>query len=1394
MSATEEISRYFDATNAYYSPTLSRRPAASNYDFPEKSQKKDKKWSIGSLFRRKKKNDSDSSSEENVSKKGFLRKKRKPTDKRKKPVKVVGTFDHVVLPACQNLQIPVYHVEDYSTGVLSDPTTYSCSAYRDRLSTPTVFQRESRNRQQNSEKDIFNQRENKRSPSAFAHGSLDNLGRRSRRELTKARVEARRDVKCGSSSDEDSQRSHSSSRFISDESLTKSHRDGSLSRRSRAARTERYIRRISREEENILRSKSDAESRNIHGAFCRKPVGIQVVSERNIGTCLSHSSFSGLSTVPLNHKLTSNSYKPINSSNYNTKENLILNNHVPSELHLSNRRSLSCDSHIHKAVTSDATAEHICFAVPNLMQNPEAVIRASSNYVHRQPPPPPPRDPRRLTVVLSGEGSRPTSYSFERGRHGYKSTFDNNANELGKADFHQWNTNCRSTSEDNLPCQPIGKLPPRPSSATPDTEQQRTPKRQPENLNCFQNFQYLTDRNPRSRKPIFIQCSSENDDYCKSISQKSLDFWKQKDQEELHRRKESTVPKSGSSSPQMFTSQTRVRSKVFLPDSAADQRSEVSAPQPEAGGVHVAETAMTNTPNTSSKQSSDSAKDNVTKRKSTNLEEALDELEAIYNSLRLGDEDLLERAEQREMSAAAEKLIQSKAEVYPSWSTSRGAMSDSSYSYEPFETADQHRRKRFLKKSHVADRKTDDMAFRKLNKERFATISDPQSVVSKVSYLLATPAYDSYDDNNLEQSNKKSIEKEPDITLDDVVYRTIKHANNTLKVVDPQPPFGIPLGPVSPAANSDYLHAVPDPTPTFVKNQKIPDIVKDDLAFRNLRKDDNKEPALPPLNGEDITNNNACRPDLNYMKKKRAIRSLSANISNLVDGESQQEISEKPVSNTGNDNQSLTDIADVMEFARQVLREKESKINASRAGFLSDTEANKIRYKLQLTNRETPKSKRLSFLNELRCGGAKNARNESSQHKVQVHVPSHKEKLLHSRPPRSSTADRKAKSPTKESTPIPLSPLEEKMQLRNDDESASIDTLLKAIAVEAKETSDRIAATLTNCNDSENSENGNAANEIDNVKISENLKTDDCVNVNIQLSNLDECSDHAKMCKKLLECVAGSTPEAEQSSSEINTPSSTTDDAKQPDTTVDGERCVNENSDSEHDYENISGNENDNPSSVLNNRDTESKSDKDQGHHNDKVVSNSPDLVKVSDESTEVDKDCSVNTLGDSESKSVEREDEKGEKCVGVLSYAALSDNTKECALLTENYCMDASNHIVSFQSSHYGDVQAFGLQKREACITHKASTSSTCCVTKREEIRCFDQFDEGKSNLRNVRDSRHTLNKLQPTRSWYCDPVIVAIACIYGLACIHQLASMNLIFVLSIVLAALAVVVSLIL
>jgi len=189
------------------------------------------------------------------------------------------------------------------------------------------------------------------------------------------------------------------------------------------------------------------------------------------------------------------------------------------------------------------------------------------------------------------------------------------------------------------------------------------------------------------------------------------------------------------------------------------------------------------------------------------VEESLQELEDMYNSLGLSDEDLLDRAERRDLPTVHQNMR-----------------------YQSFDELDCITVKRVLPKtrrSGVPDIISDDMAYRRLNKKE----SKRQSFVSG-SFLLVLPTV-----YNLDKIPKPSS-GEPDITLDDVVFRSQRQHLNFLKISDPQPPFGIPLGPIVSAAATDYLHAVPEGRykPSF-HPRKIPDTVEDDLAFRSLRKD-----------------------------------------------------------------------------------------------------------------------------------------------------------------------------------------------------------------------------------------------------------------------------------------------------------------------------------------------------------------------------------------------------------------------------------------------------------------------------------------------------------------------------------------------------------------------------
>jgi hypothetical protein len=157
-----------------------------------------------------------------------------------------------------------------------------------------------------------------------------------------------------------------------------------------------------------------------------------------------------------------------------------------------------------------------------------------------------------------------------------------------------------------------------------------------------------------------------------------------------------------------------------------------------------------------------------------------------------------------------------------------------------------------------------------------------------VTAAMATDSQD-LDGSGCSRSGSFSPD-EPDVIYDDVAYRQIRQANKSLRVAEPQPPFGIPLGPVTPASPSDYLHSSVTPEQMDLRPllhpTKYPDLVRDDLAFRNLRKDAGQLQLPPgPVNTDKLDDLLQYVPQqlaTKSLKKKRAIRSLSANIGQLI--------------------------------------------------------------------------------------------------------------------------------------------------------------------------------------------------------------------------------------------------------------------------------------------------------------------------------------------------------------------------------------------------------------------------------------------------------------------------------------------------------------------------------
>lgn len=126
------------------------------------------------------------------------------------------------------------------------------------------------------------------------------------------------------------------------------------------------------------------------------------------------------------------------------------------------------------------------------------------------------------------------------------------------------------------------------------------------------------------------------------------------------------------------------------------------------------------------------------------------------------------------------------------------------------------------------------------------------------------------------ENEENKNDKEPDIVLDDVFSRNLKHANQMLKASEPLP-FGIPnqkLCPIAPKPSQDYLSVEPIQTrKSLIVAQNNPDLIADDLAVRNLRKDNPNYGRRRNL--IEIDNNH-------FMKRNHTLSSLSEHIYNGI--------------------------------------------------------------------------------------------------------------------------------------------------------------------------------------------------------------------------------------------------------------------------------------------------------------------------------------------------------------------------------------------------------------------------------------------------------------------------------------------------------------------------------
>jgi hypothetical protein len=176
---------------------------------------------------------------------------------------------------------------------------------------------------------------------------------------------------------------------------------------------------------------------------------------------------------------------------------------------------------------------------------------------------------------------------------------------------------------------------------------------------------------------------------------------------------------------------------------------------------------------------------------------------------------------------------------FMNWNTSSSFENLEERGFTPVTSTPIRQRTPSRRRSAVIDKKTDDVVYRicRANNRPAPSTRDP-AVIAGQSYLLLSPECAK---TLLGFAQRPTGDQdEPDIITDDVHYRSVRDALLLPKVPEMQTKFGIPQLPV-PGCGNDYLHSVPSGKykSTF-HAMKNPDPFLDDLAVRNLRKDDSR--------------------------------------------------------------------------------------------------------------------------------------------------------------------------------------------------------------------------------------------------------------------------------------------------------------------------------------------------------------------------------------------------------------------------------------------------------------------------------------------------------------------------------------------------------------------------
>lgn len=257
------------------------------------------------------------------------------------------------------------------------------------------------------------------------------------------------------------------------------------------------------------------------------------------------------------------------------------------------------------------------------------------------------------------------------------------------------------------------------------------------------------------------------------------------------------------------------------------------------------------------------------------------ELEELVQRLGLDDEDLLDRAERRDLPTRFQLLKTFTSHEETDVKSKDEAAGDRDEG-KRLKTPDLIRAPRAppIRRSAIPDLVHDDVAFRKLRSKKRKSAIDAKSLTScSPSYMLCSPVFTPCEFVPPPDAGRSvCLQPQPDVDLDDVSYRKITQSEGA-KVCQPDPPFGIPKRVLIHSASCDYLNVVvdrEDRSRGFYRRKpsKRADRVKDDLAVRCWRRDlvddeDNEGRSSPllPVTTHNVLLMNArqrLRPSVSY--------------------------------------------------------------------------------------------------------------------------------------------------------------------------------------------------------------------------------------------------------------------------------------------------------------------------------------------------------------------------------------------------------------------------------------------------------------------------------------------------------------------------------------------------